>query len=145
MNLQNISQFIKTGTWGGQSEVTLFLAKVFGIYLIIMGLYLLLRYDHLKNVASDFVKFSGLQAMGGALSLIVGLLVVVSHNVWVWNWPVIITLLGYMAVLKGINRLFFSDWEKKMVNRMNSTSFFIYMGAFTTLLGLFLAYKGFWS
>ena len=38
-----------------------------------------------------------------------GLAVVLSHNVWVLNWPLIITLLGWIAVISGALRIFAPD------------------------------------
>ena len=35
-----------------------------------------------------------------------GLAIVLTHNVWVADWPVIITLLGWLAVISGAVRIF---------------------------------------
>ncbi len=147
MDFQKFTNFFKTGSWGepAPAELTLFLAKVIGLYLIIMGLYLLIRPDQLKKVVADFAANAGLQSFGGIFSLILGLLIVVSHNVWIWNWPVIITIFGYLGILKGICRLFCSEWDKKMMEKMGKSELFIYSGVIWILIGLFLAYQGFWK
>ena len=36
------------------------------------------------------------------MALLAGFLIVNFHNVWVWDWTVIITVLGWLALLKGI-------------------------------------------
>jgi uncharacterized membrane protein HdeD (DUF308 family) len=143
MDFEAINNFIKTGAWGNYIPATLFLAKIIGLYLIITGLYLLFRYDTLKQITSEFSRSKALQAISGFISLILGLLIVISHPVWVWDWPVLITLFGYLGILKGISRLFFPEWE--FGRKWTDNTFLVYFGALSVLLGLFLTYKGFWQ
>jgi uncharacterized protein YybS (DUF2232 family) len=37
----------------------------------------------------------------GTFNLLLGLIVILGHNVWVWRLPVIVTLAGWVMTLKG--------------------------------------------
>ena len=41
------------------------------------------------------------------LLLICGLLIIVGHNIWVADWHVIVTIVGWLTVLKGVIVLMF--------------------------------------
>jgi len=148
--MDKITNFFKTGSFEPQvvlayGDSSIFLAKVFGLYLIIMGLFCLIRFDAMKSAADDFMKNRAFSLISGVIALIIGLLIVVAHNVWVWDWPLIITLLGYLSLLKGILRLFFPELETAWAKCYTSITFLVINGIFWILVGLFLTYEGFWA
>jgi hypothetical protein len=85
-------------------EISIFLAKSLGLYFIIVSVGMLLNGNKLKPILVDFLKDPGMVLMSGFLALIIGILIVVSHNIWVMGWPVIITVLGWFSLFKGIIR-----------------------------------------
>jgi uncharacterized membrane protein HdeD (DUF308 family) len=64
-------------------ETTLFLAKVFGLYLLVMGLLMPLRRKELSAMIEALADNRPLVFLVGVLVLILGLVLVVSHNVWI--------------------------------------------------------------
>ena len=67
-----------------------------------------------------------------------------THNHFVMDWPIILTLIGYWGVFSGAGCLM-SDNFIKLFKFMVDSSGFVYRGSGLVwlLLGLFLAYKGF--
>ena len=45
--------------------------------------------------------------LAGALWFIAGLSIIRTHNIWTFNWPVLVTLIGWFAFLGGLVRMFF--------------------------------------
>jgi uncharacterized membrane protein YhaH (DUF805 family) len=43
--------------------------------------------------------------LNGTLLLVAGLAIVRAHNYWTRGWPVLITLVGWMAMLGGLSRM----------------------------------------
>lgn len=43
----------------------------------------------------------------GTLWFIAGLTIIRTHNIWALDWPVLITLIGWFALLGGLARMFF--------------------------------------
>lgn len=125
-------------------DISKFLGKVMGIYLIIVNLAMLVNMQQFASLISNLNNDAPLMFVSGFIALIVGLLAVVSHNVWQWSWRVIITILAWLILIKGITILFYPS-----VIRNLSLSFIQNQGfAYGTIivdfvLGITLCYFGF--
>jgi uncharacterized protein YjeT (DUF2065 family) len=86
-------------------ETSVILAKIIGPLFVVVGLGLFINLDHYRRMLSDFGSSPLSIYMAGTTALLLGLIVVTFHNVWVVNWPVIITLLGWSALIKGAVRI----------------------------------------
>lgn len=125
-------------------ETTLFLAKVMGLYFLAMGLHMALRGKELRGLFEAFAENRPLTYLASVFALILGLLLVVSHNVWVAGWPVAITLLSWLVLIKAVAYLLLpSEAMASAVTAFNRPAWFSLGGALTAALGLFLAAKGF--
>jgi hypothetical protein len=83
------------------------LAKIFGPFLMIMGLWMLVFCEHLMKVwtairTSPFAIYAQ-----GTLNLLVGLVMLEMYNVWQADAFVFVTLLGWFWVIRGVLCLFF--------------------------------------
>ena len=125
-------------------ETSLFLAKVIGLYFLVIGLHMALRGTELRLLFEAFAENRPLTYLTSVFALILGLLLVVSHNVWVAGWPVIITLLSWLVLIKAIAYLLLPfDVMARAVKAFNRPAWFTFGGAATAVLGLFIAAKGF--
>jgi hypothetical protein len=126
-------------------DTSIFLAKALGLYFIIFSIILLINSRKIQNYIIEmsvgpFMLFSGM------IALIIGILMVVSHNVWESDWRVAITLIGWIILIKGIVRLLFPEYSFRMVKDFveNTVAFYI-TDVLILILGLWLAYMGFMS
>ncbi len=125
-------------------ETTLFLAKVFGLYLLVMGVAVPLRRKVLGAMAAAFADSPPAVYLASVLALILGLVLVVSHNIWVAGWPLAITLLSWLVLLKALAFLLLPfDATARAVGWFNRPGCFVAGAAVSIALGLFLAGKGF--
>jgi len=122
---------------------SVFLARLLGFYLVIIGLLYLSRRHFIQKAALEIFDQSSFIIISGVISLIIGLLIVVAHNVWIWDWPVVITVLGYLSLIKGIARLFIPGGNKKLALKCTQGSSPIFIGIICLIFGLFLIYEGF--
>ena len=53
----------------------------------------------------------------GYITLLMGLVTVILHNVWVADWRVAITILGWSTVIKGITKIGFPEHIHKQAQR----------------------------
>jgi len=83
-------------------NTSIFLARVLGPYCLIVAIGVLLNAKFYRQMMEDLMRNSALIYIAGVIALSFGLLVVSAHNVWVAGWPVLITLLGWMAFIKGV-------------------------------------------
>jgi hypothetical protein len=125
--------------------VSLFFAKLLGVYLLIAGLVLALRKEFFQRALTSFLESSALLFFSGMMSLLFGLLILFAHPVFGFNWRLWITLLGILAVFKGILRLFMTEKEKTWLITFWQGKKIGYAGYLMILLGLYLAYHGFFK
>ncbi|MBA3813841.1 MAG: hypothetical protein H0X26_05040 [Alphaproteobacteria bacterium] len=125
-------------------ENSIFLAKALGIYLIFISMTFVLCEKRLKDLILDMTKNSALMLVAGFMGLIVGILLVVSHNHWVKDWRVIITVVGWMALLKGMSLILFPDLIVKMSKQWINNKFAYYTTFLLSfLIGVILIYFGY--
>lgn len=120
---------------------TLFLAAIMGWYLVIISLFLLVRQDFAKTAASNVLANRGLYLVLAIFTFILGLIMVLTHNFWVWGWPVVVTILAWLVLISGILRLFFPDaavrWGSAFLARPHGLRI---AAVVFLLIGLFLLY-----
>ena len=90
-------------------DVSLHIAWILGPYLLIMGIWLLIMPDKALKLMAAFKKTGNSEMLiyyGAFMSLIFGLLLLSFYREWVQSWEVIITIFGWLAVVKGVLLLF---------------------------------------
>ena len=127
-------------------STSIFLARLIGPVMALVGVSLLVNEAAFRKMAEEFVVSPALIFFSGMILLPAGLAVVLSHNVWTLDWRVIITLLGWVAVISGALRVFApdraTDVGKKLLDRKAFTTA---SAAFWLVVGAVLCYFGFFS
>jgi len=82
--------------------LSLFLAKLLGVLLVVKGITVLANLKYFARLVQEFARNEALLVIALGHELAIGLLLILTHNVWVKDWPVVITLIGWAMVLKGI-------------------------------------------
>ena len=93
--------------------VTLFFAQVIGAYLFLMSLAMLIHQGRYRKVGTDLVVNTTISTVMGMIGLLLGLVIVVTHNIWVSDWPVVITIIGWVLILTNLLRIFFQNRMRK--------------------------------
>ncbi len=123
-------------------ELSIFLAKLLGIYLLIIAADLLFRRHELEGAVKDFASSKGLLVFSGSLSLLLGLAIVIAHPVYQMNWQGFITFVGYLLILRGLWRIAFpTRLQKKLVSCFHRGYWGILL--ILVVLGAYLTYLGF--
>ena len=84
---------------------SIFLARLIGPVALTIGIALLINRAGFRALANDFMASPALMFLAGVITLPAGLAIVLTHNVWTADWRVLITLLGWLALLSGIVRI----------------------------------------
>jgi uncharacterized membrane protein len=119
-----------------------YLAEIWGIFLVVVPLALLINQKYLKRLFAE-VENEATMFFLSIVSLVIGLAMILAHNVWAKNWQVIITILGWLALIKGIAVLFLPKLVKKWVKKIENAPFLPYALMIMVLIGLVIAYLGF--
>ena len=83
-------------------ETSIFLAKVIGLVSVISTAAVLIRYKESLALEDEAVKSPGIIYLSGFAILMLGVLLVVSHSVWTFDWRLVITIVGWLVFLKGL-------------------------------------------
>ena len=124
--------------------LTYFLAKLIGFTIAIFGLSILVRMGNFQKTIKEVSTSDALMTFISIFPLVIGLSIILSHNLWIPNWPVIITMIGWFALICGLCRLFFHKaLMAKMASITSKTSGFRIIAIILILVGLYLLYKGY--
>ena len=122
-------------------EVSIFLAKFWGWYLIIFFLILSFNPKRIVQVIKDLEdqKFVILISF---VAIVIGLLNILFHNIWENDWRLIITFIGWIALFIGLSLFIFPKRTVLWLDYLNIKFVqVIYMMLF--FIGLFLLNMGY--
>lgn len=127
-----------------QMETSIYLAKLMGPVICVAGLGFLFNRQAFLTLAKDFIDNTGLIMMSGFFALVMGLAIVNAHNVWVMDWPVIITIFGWAAVIAGFMRITMPSLVSLIAKSILSKSSFLTIHAIILIiLGGWISYIGY--
>ncbi|MDP3990052.1 MAG: hypothetical protein Q8Q01_02495 [archaeon] len=106
------------------TDISILLARFWGLFLLILGLIFLIRKKLLKDI---FImsKDNSFMLITGFMSLIVGLITLILHNLWALDWRVIVTIFGWLSLAKGIVRLGSPNFTRKTIKLFKDKSLLI--------------------
>jgi len=119
-------------------DATIFLARFLGGFYLIFG-FLFVTAKYLGKVI-DKTNDKWFTVSTGYNTLLLGLVTVVLHNVWVWDWPVVITIIGWSTLIKGFLKIGFPEIINKQAQRFKDKQLLS-----TVVLGLIGAWLIFMS
>jgi hypothetical protein len=123
---------------------SVFLARLLGPLLLAVGAGLLINPKPFHTMANEVVGSVTLVYLFGLIDFAAGLAIVLVHNVWMPTWRVLITLIGWLMLIRGTVRILIPErimeYAKKLIGKpqLYPTS-----GIALTILGLVLCYFGY--
>lgn len=120
-------------------DISLILARFLGGFFLIFGCLFILTRQLGKTI--EMTEDKSFVIATGYITLLMGLGTVVLHNLWVADWRIIITLLGWFTLIKGILKVGFPEVIHKQ-SQMFKTKQTI-STVILALLGLWLIWMSF--
>jgi len=124
-------------------QVSLFLAQFLGSLFIIVAASMLIQRQKMLEIMESFISSHASLFIIEVLSIAAGLALVINHNVWTGSTAeIIITLLGWIFIIRGIVGMFLSYLTMHTIFRSFRKSEAGYYAAslLVLLLGLYLAF-----
>ncbi len=123
---------------------TLFLAKMLGLFFLITGLAALTTRKHFIHVVKDMFKNNFSSYFFGVLLLVIGLLLVLQHNVWKGTLNIVVSLVGWYVILEAVCYLFIPRHAmKKGVKLMKYKGLYYASVLIDLVLAVYLVITGF--
>jgi|AntAceMinimDraft_7_1070363.scaffolds.fasta_scaffold02946_2 hypothetical protein len=126
-------------------ETAVFIAKIIGVIYLSFGLGMLFNKEYYSKAFENVLESSTYLIFGGILAIIFGLLILEYHNIWSNNWTVIITIIGWIALFKGILILTFPKSFNSFKPLIKSKGLIRFLTIFVILVGCLFIYLGFFS
>lgn len=126
-------------------ENAVWLAQIFGPIFVLLGCFILFRSKEVMKLWASAKATPVALYLGGVLNLLIGFTVLSLYSDWSWNLAVLVTLLGYVQVLRGILVLFCSNLLMKFSDKLMKPSSLRIMSCLPIVWGLALLWLGFCS
>lgn len=117
------------------------LAQLWGITIAVVSFALLIKPKWLEKLLAKAEK-KATMSFWGIITLVIGIAMVLTHNVWTLDWRVVITIIGWLTLIKGLDLLLLPKRMRKRWSGMGNRQWRV---IFVSLLlsGLVLTYLGF--
>lgn len=120
------------------------IAGLIGPTLVAIAAGMLLNIGSFPTLAEQVSRDPALIFVSGILLFVAGLAIVRAHNRWTKEWPVLVTILGWLAILSGLTRMLFPTGLAAIAGGIGQTTGAIIPGAIVLLgLGAFLSFKAY--
>jgi hypothetical protein len=120
------------------------IAGLMGPLLMAMGVAMLVNRELFPAMIGQLAQNYGLIFLSGILSLLAGLAIVRVHNVWTGGWRILVTVLGWLAILGGLARMWFPQRAAPIAMALGGASTPLAIGGLVLLaLGAFLSFKAY--
>lgn len=119
-------------------DVSVFFARFWGSMFMLLGL-MTVGAGFLGRVIK-MTEDKAVTVSTGYITFLVGLVTVILHNVWVADWRVVITVLGWSTLIKGMLKIGFPQHIRTQAQRFKAQQ--TLWGAVLFLLGAWLFWMG---
>jgi hypothetical protein len=130
------------------SPRTLFLSRLIGLYCIVIALSMMTRRQGTVETVTALLQNPSMMLIVGTITLAAGLALVLAHNIWSGGaLVVVVTLVGWMTLIKSLSFLFLSPEVEAgfFLRQLHYQELFYLYGAISLVLGIYLTYGGFKS
>ena len=129
-------------------DTSRYIARLMGPVMLVIGIGMaagmFVEGESYSSLMKEFIGSRALIFITGVLALLAGLIVVNAHNLWVPDWRVLITALGWLAIFRGVMNLVFPALVQTMGDRLVASHAGVVAGAaFMIVLGAILSIMGY--
>jgi len=125
-------------------DVTQFVFRLIMVVYIAVGLGILFSPEYYRKAFQRMFENRGITYFGGIIALVVGFGVITHHNVWE-GWPLLVTLFGWLAFLKGTAVLVVPEHFMKVSTRLVKNDHFYGYGVMAIVFGFVFGYFGYFG
>jgi hypothetical protein len=126
------------------SSTTSYLSRLIGLYCILAALFMFTHKQLSVDTVTALLHSPMALFVTGLLTILLGLAMILGHNVWSGTLPVVVTLIGWATLVKGLVVLFLSPTEQPtlFLGELHYARLFYFYTAVSLALGLYLTVAG---
>jgi len=124
--------------------LTAYVAQLLGVYLALSGVLMIVREQAMMVLVPKFVDSPPFLYFLGSLRVLIGLAIVLAHTMWIGTLGAVISLVGWLTLLRGIAMLLLPvETERKILAAFSRGNTWYTTAIIAIVLGGWLAYAGF--
>jgi uncharacterized protein YjeT (DUF2065 family) len=125
-------------------ETSVFLARIIGPLFVLTCFGFLMNPKHYRDVVQTFLGDPALYYLAGGASFILGMSIITFHNVWTPDWRIAITIVGWIALVRGVVRILAPTLGKRAAASIIKPNWVLYAAVLALMsVGVWLSYEGF--
>ena len=125
------------------NPLTIFYAQIIGIYVLVVSLAFLINPKKARGILEEAKERPSLLLIDGAMALIFGSIIILTHNLWNNSLAIAVSALGWFSFVAGVFELLLPHSAlKKILNAIPRKAMPFVAAAFL-LLGIFMLAKAF--
>ncbi|MBV9333156.1 MAG: hypothetical protein JO146_04045 [Candidatus Eremiobacteraeota bacterium] len=125
---------------------TRYLSKLIGFYAIAIAIALIVNKPMMLAAVSGLFQDPRVVLVYGVMALGIGLAIVIGHNVWSGAAAIIVTLIGWLSLLKGLALLLLpANAQAAYFLGLHYDQYFYVYALVTLVIGAYLVYAGYRS
>ena len=113
-----------------------------GVIYTVIGLAILLNPKYYKHMIEEYSRSAPVMFLNGCIVLAMGYFFLVANSSWSGGTPLIVTIIGWLAIVKGIYILFLPQNYAKIAKSIK-LHFLTFEGSLAVIMGIILLYLGF--
>jgi uncharacterized membrane protein len=124
-------------------DTIIILARISGIMCLLIGLSMMNK-NYMAAIIDEMENSKLSYWLTGFIAAVLGSVMLAFYSTWSGHWPVLITILGWLALLKGITIMLFpaSSWHS-FYRKFKVSGIVMFSGIIALIVGIILLYKGF--
>jgi hypothetical protein len=126
-------------------ETSILIAKILATVYLSYFLGLLFSSKYYKEELPKLVDNSAYLTLGGFMAIVFGFLILEFHNYWNSDWTVVITIFGWLSLLKGILLIVFPQMFTAYKTTILKAGNQKYILILLLIFGAFFGYFGFFT
>lgn len=125
-------------------ETTLFLSKLFGLSMLIIGIPLIVKWRDFRDMVVELLSNKGIFYLLAIIELIAGIALILSHNVWGTLLESLVSVIGWMMAIEATLYMFMPHEKiESFIEYFNKKSFYKIGSVIYIILGFYFVYNGF--
>ena len=125
-------------------QASLVIAQILGPMYVIVAVGLVANAAAYRQIFEAFYDSPSMAYLGGLIALIFGLVILAFHHAWPMDWTMIVTLIGWLALIKGSLLVVWPSAVRRLSRPLMAHLVRRRIWAvFPLALGLFLSVKGY--
>jgi len=116
--------------------------QLLGLVYLSVGLGILINPEFYKRMIDHLVDSPVAIFISGILAIIAGYFLIILSPGWSWGWPLLITIIGWISLLKGFAFSIFPKAATRLARRMSDRGL-VTKGLMTFVIGVWFLILGF--